>query len=109
MLEKVVACLKKYKWCDPESLEEAGLSQGEIVSAIQGSDISLPGGTVKRDDLSLTTRVVKELSNVEELEELVVGVNPAGDELTLTDVAEVRVALEDQEMLTRSINRKRFN
>ncbi|MGN7310542.1 efflux RND transporter permease subunit [Alkalicoccobacillus gibsonii] len=87
---------------DPASLEEAGLSQGEIVSAIQASDISLPGGTVKRDDLSLTTRVVKELSNVEELEELVVGVNPTGDELILTDVAEVRVALEDQEVLTRS-------
>lgn len=85
-----------------DSIEDAGLSQSDIINTIQASDISLPGGTVKRDDLRLTTRVVSELTNVEDLQNLVIGADESGDDLLLTDVAEVNVALEDQEVLTRA-------
>ena len=83
-------------------LEEAGLSQSDIVSTIQASDISLPGGTVIRDDLSLTTRVISELNNVEDLENVVVGSSITDAEITLNDVANVSVELEDQQVITRS-------
>ncbi|TSB45160.1 efflux RND transporter permease subunit [Alkalicoccobacillus porphyridii] len=87
---------------NPDELEDANLSQSDIVSAIQANDISLPGGTVIRDDLSLTTRVISELNNVEDLENLVVGLSDTGDDIALSDVASVNVQTEDQEVISRA-------
>lgn len=63
----------------------------------------MPGGTVLQDDLSLTTRVVSELTSVNDIRELVVGVDPeSGDQITIDDVGDVDIVTEDQTVITRA-------
>ncbi|SFE79489.1 efflux RND transporter permease subunit [Alteribacillus iranensis] len=87
----------------PDELETYNLSQEDIVNAIQSHEIALPGGTVETDDHSLSTRVLHTISNEEELNELVVGANPSnGNDISLSDVAEVELAPPEQTAITRA-------
>ncbi len=88
---------------DQDELVEANLTQDNVVSAIQSHQVSLPGGTVKKDDYSLTTRVISEITTVEQLEELVIGVDAGdGSNILLADIAEVTLDSEEQSALTRA-------
>ncbi|AQQ53879.1 efflux RND transporter permease subunit [Planococcus lenghuensis] len=82
---------------DPETLEEYGLQQADIVQLLQANNISLPGDPIEtEDDRQLSTRIVSTLTSVEEIQELIVTVDPlTGDNVLLSDVAEV--ALGEQE------------
>lgn len=86
-----------------DSLVEENLSQETVVNALQAHNVSMPGGVVEQDDLSLTTRVISELSSLDEIRELVVGVDPeSGSEVIIDDVGSVDIVTEDQESLTRA-------
>lgn len=89
---------------DQELLEENGLQQSDIVQVIQGSNISLPGEPIESEDgRNLTTRIISALTSPEEIAELVVTVNPLdGENLTISDVADVSLAERDRNSETRA-------
>ncbi|AIC94727.1 efflux RND transporter permease subunit [Shouchella lehensis] len=88
---------------DQEDMIDAGVTQDTVVNALQANQITMPGGTVEQDDFSLTTRIIHELTSIEDIEELVVGVNPeTGEEITLTSIASVEISSEELETLTRA-------
>ncbi|WP_059103451.1 efflux RND transporter permease subunit [Shouchella shacheensis] len=88
---------------DREALADANVNQETIIGALQANNVSLPGGLVERDDLSLTTRVLSEVTSLEEIRDLVVGTDPEiGDEITINDVATVEITTADEETLTRA-------
>ncbi|NJP36204.1 efflux RND transporter permease subunit [Alkalicoccus luteus] len=89
---------------DLDVLEENGLTQSDIVDVIQGSSMSMPGGTIVDEDEEeqITTRLLSEIASLEELEDLVITEDPeTGDELTLADAGEVSLTEEDQDVITR--------
>ncbi|RSL29869.1 efflux RND transporter permease subunit [Salibacterium salarium] len=86
-----------------EELENHQLTQEDVVNTIQSHEITLPGGTIETGDRSLTTRVLNVLNGEEDLSELVVGVDSeTGDDLLLSDVAEVTFTTADQTAITRA-------
>ncbi|GAF15266.1 RND multidrug efflux transporter [Bacillus sp. JCM 19045] len=88
---------------DQDALVEQGVAQETVVSALQANNISLPGGVVEQNDLSLTTRVIYQLNSLADIEELVVSIDPeTGSEVTISDVATVEITNEEQQSLTRA-------
>ncbi|RSL34951.1 efflux RND transporter permease subunit [Salibacterium salarium] len=86
-----------------EDLENNQLTQEDVVSTIQAHDITLPGGTIETGNRSLTTRVMNTIDGEEDLSELVVGADPeSGEDLLLSDVAEVNFTTADQTAITRA-------
>lgn len=85
---------------DPKTLEEKGLAQSDIVQLIQSNNISFPGDPIDTEDgKKLTTRIISTLTTVEDIEQLVVTVNPLdGSSITIADVASV--SLGEQEAST---------
>ncbi|SDI20309.1 efflux RND transporter permease subunit [Alteribacillus bidgolensis] len=88
---------------DQEELESNQLSQEDVVNVVQSHDITLPGGTIETGDRSLTTRVLNTLAGEEDLSELVIGADPQnGEELLLSDVAEIELTTAEQTAITRA-------
>ena len=87
-----------------EELEEKGLQQSDIVQLIQANNVSLPGEPIETEDgRNLTTRIVSTLTNVDEIRDLVVTVDPLnGDNITIGDVAEVTLGERERNSETRA-------
>ncbi|WP_100403189.1 efflux RND transporter permease subunit [Bacillus sp. FJAT-42315] len=86
-----------------EKLEEYNLAQSDVVQLIQANNISLPGDTVESNGMSLTTRVVSQLTSIDEIKQLVLTVNPLdGEEITVGDVASVKLKEKDTGTITRA-------
>lgn len=58
---------------DPDRLAAFGLDQAAVAAVIGASNLTLPAGTVRRDDLAPPLRVTGKLGDVAALEALVVG------------------------------------
>lgn len=87
---------------DQEKLEENRLSQQEIVDVIQSNNISMPGSPVTNEEERLTTRVISTLTSVEDVRNLVVTKKLNGEDVTLSEIAEVKQAKEKQNVITRA-------
>ncbi|UCZ52057.1 efflux RND transporter permease subunit [Bacillus shivajii] len=86
---------------DQESLEDYQLEQSEVVDAIRAHNVTAPGGTVRSGDYELTTRVLFEMNNLEDIESIVLTVDPeTGDEITVNDVATVDIVPEVRSVIT---------
>lgn len=92
---------------DIGQLNGYGLSFGQLVGAIQGQNLTIPGGTVDVDKMSYLVRVSGEFDRPEEIENLVVA-RPMGEEGPLSpglvymkDVAEIDFGFKDQESFAR--------
>ena len=91
---------------DLAALNGYGLSFGQLVNAIQGQNLTIPGGTVDVDMMSYLIRVSGEFQQPEEIENLVVarpmGEGPLGPGLVyMRDVAEVLFGFKDRESFAR--------
>ncbi|MFA8439258.1 efflux RND transporter permease subunit [Pueribacillus sp. YX66] len=87
---------------DQDKLEKYHLSQQEIVDVIQSNNISMPGSPVTNEEERLTTRVISTLTSVNDVKNLIVTKKPNGDNVTLSEVAEVKKAKEKQNIITRA-------
>ena len=89
---------------DQAELEERGLQQSDVVQLIQANNISLPGEPIETEDgRNLTTRIISTLTSVEEIRELVLTIDPLeGDNVTISDVAEVNISERESDSETRT-------
>ncbi|MGI2327389.1 efflux RND transporter permease subunit [Planococcus sp. YIM B11945] len=89
---------------DQEKLEDKGLQQADIVQLIQANNVSMPGEPIETDDgRQLTTRIVSALTTVEDIENLVITVNPLdGKSVTIADVAKVNLGEMERNSSTRA-------
>ncbi|MCC5915535.1 MAG: efflux RND transporter permease subunit, partial [Balneolaceae bacterium] len=91
---------------DLAALNGYGISMGQLVNAIQGQNLTIPGGTVDVDMMSYLVRVSGEFDDPAEIEDLVVarpmGDGPLGPGLVyMRDVAEVVFGFKDRESFAR--------
>ncbi len=82
---------------DQQKMTDNHLTQDNIVQLIQSHEIALPGGTIETDDHTLTTRVLNSIDGKEGLEKLAIT-----DNLTLADIAQVKLNTAKQTALTRA-------
>lgn len=89
---------------DQNKLEEKGLAQSDIVQLIQVNNVSFPGDPIETEDgKQLTTRIVSTLTTVDDIQNLVVTVNPLdGKDITIADVATVTLTEQETSSETRA-------
>lgn len=85
MIEEIEVAL------NPKKLEENGLTQADIVQLIQANHVSMPGEPIETDDdQRLTTRVVSQLTSLDDMKKLPLMTHPVTKKnVTLSDVASV--------------------
>lgn len=91
---------------DLASLNGYGLSFNQLIGAIQGQNLTIPGGTVDVDRMGYLVRVSGEFARPEEIENLVVarpmGDGPRGPGLVyMRDVADVVFGFKERESFAR--------
>ncbi|MFW5743133.1 MAG: efflux RND transporter permease subunit, partial [Spirochaetota bacterium] len=83
-----------------ERMEALGIGIGEVVRAVQGRNITVPGGTVQSSEREYLLRTVGSLDDVQSFEEVVVRRTSDGI-VRLTDVADVNLGFESDGVLSR--------
>lgn len=91
---------------DLAALNGYGLGFGQLINAIQGQNLTIPGGTVDVDRMNYLVRVSGEFENPAEIENLVVarpmGEGPHGPGLVyMRDVANVFFGFKERESFAR--------
>lgn len=96
---------------DPEYLNEIGLTPVILQQLIMYQNIVVPGGAVTADGVRYTTRAGSQISSVEDLEQIIVGMQQGSGILGLGglipsltylgDVAEVTTHIEPRDGITR--------
>ncbi|MDQ0256806.1 HAE1 family hydrophobic/amphiphilic exporter-1 [Evansella vedderi] len=88
---------------DQYALEDYGLDQSDVVNMIQAHNVTSPGGIVQSGHLQYTTRVLFEMTGIEDIESIVLTIDPAtGDEITVADIASVELVPESSAAITRT-------
>ncbi|RKL67783.1 MFS transporter [Salipaludibacillus neizhouensis] len=88
---------------DQPSLEEFGLDQDDVVQSLQTHNVTAPGGTVRNEDSVISTRVLFQMHNVEDIESVVLTVDTeTGDDVTVNDVADVGIMSNEPDTITQT-------
>lgn len=89
---------------DESKLEKNGLTQADVVQAVQASNVTMPGEPVSASGgKQLTTRIISTLNSADDVKNVIIGPNPAtGKRLFVKDVAKVSLAEADSGTLTRA-------
>jgi len=86
---------------DPEKMSEVYVSLEEIMQALDKQNMSIPGGKVRgKEEFSI--RTTGEFHTKEEIENVVIRANESGNWLRIKDVASVRFAFEDEDIINKS-------
>lgn len=85
----------------PQKLREYHLSLEEIASAIHRQNVDIPAGTMVLDERDLAIRTRGRFKTTDEIEGVVIRASEVGAFLEVRDVAQVRRAFEEEEIINR--------
>lgn len=94
---------------NPIRLEGYGLALDDVVRAIKGKNINLPGGTMKLKHDELLVRTVGKLGTVREIEDIVIRKSTAGGHVYIRDLASVSDTFEEPTLISHLNGKKSFN
>ncbi|AOM82400.1 efflux RND transporter permease subunit [Salisediminibacterium beveridgei] len=88
---------------DQDDLEENGLTQNAVIQTLQSHNVTAPGGVVSNNGSEISTRILFQLHDVEDVENIVLTADPeSGDDVTVADVASVGINPEPIDTITRT-------
>jgi len=105
-----IANVNRMGWRDPEfhidvnpdKMKNFHVSINEIMNALKSRNITLPGGHLTTAKEEFNIRTTGEFFTVEEIEEVIIRANDAGNWLRIKDVATVARDFEDLEFIART-------
>ena len=86
---------------DPDKLKEYHVSLDEILTGLKMRNITLPGGNITSVDNEFSVRITGEFTTIEEIKDVVIRANDAGNWLKIKDVARVIDTFEDEINITK--------
>jgi multidrug efflux pump len=89
-------------WLDREALAARQLTVADIENALRRENVELPAGRIESEQREFTLRALTSLSSEEDFLTLVIGRGPDGYLVRLGEVADVRLAAENERTLARS-------
>ncbi|OGX57113.1 MAG: hypothetical protein A2306_00965 [Omnitrophica WOR_2 bacterium RIFOXYB2_FULL_38_16] len=87
---------------DPDKLKEYHVSLNEIMQALRSKNITLPGGNLKTSTHEFNIRTTGEFSTADEIENVIIRANDAGNWLKVKDVAKVVKTYEDMQFIAKT-------
>ncbi|PZX19852.1 multidrug efflux pump [Palleronia aestuarii] len=85
----------------PDAMTARGVTPGDIADALEANNLRLPAGRLESASRTYLLRTETRLGDVAEFEDLIVAQTDAG-RITLGDVADVELGVEDDDSLFRS-------
>ncbi|MBD3246333.1 MAG: AcrB/AcrD/AcrF family protein [Candidatus Omnitrophica bacterium] len=93
---------------DPEVLRDKHVSMEEVMEALARRNVTIPGGTIRgKEEYSI--RTTGEFYDAEEVADVVIRANEAGNWLRIRDVAGVRFTFEDEDVINKSYGSRSVN
>jgi multidrug efflux pump subunit AcrB len=86
---------------DPISLDKFFISTELIINALRTKNINFPGGNISNEGMESIVRTVGEFDTPEEIEQVYVRSNDAGQNVQLKQIAKVKEDFEDAEYIDR--------
>lgn len=87
-------------WLDREKLDTYGITPHEVVNALQRENVELPGGRIESNTKEYSIKIMGELGNVDEFNNLIVKyIN--GSAIKLQNIAVVEDGLEDERSISK--------
>lgn len=83
------------------TLRNYGLTFDQVVQAVRGSSIDLPGGLIKAEGGEIALRTKEQAYTGKDFEEIVLLATPDGGRLRLGDIATVKDGFADDDIVTR--------
>ncbi|QCU89193.1 efflux RND transporter permease subunit [Thiomicrorhabdus sediminis] len=88
-------------WLDPKKLALYGISTNDIEQQLRGANIELPIGSIQGEHMMFTLQASKPLSSLEDIENLVIKQHQQYGQLTLKQVAKVRLGAIEKRRIFR--------
>ncbi|UCC95242.1 MAG: efflux RND transporter permease subunit [Candidatus Omnitrophota bacterium] len=93
---------------DPDKMREVHLSLEEVMEALSKRNLSIPAGKLRSEN-EFSIRTTGEFYTQEEIENVVIRANEAGNWLRIKDVASVRFSFEDEDVINKSHGTRSIN
>lgn len=90
---------------DKTAMDYYGVTVNTITQKLQASNLNIPGGQIKQDNMIQTVKVVGQFKNVDSVRNLLLP-TASGGNICLSDVAKVDLELPEPEALIRFKNEK---
>ena len=89
-------------WIDREALAARQLTVVDIENALRRENVQLPAGRIESSQRELTLRTETGLDTAQDFRQLAIGRGPDGYQVRLGEVADVRLAAENERTVSRS-------
>ncbi|MFH1782746.1 MAG: efflux RND transporter permease subunit, partial [Candidatus Omnitrophota bacterium] len=94
---------------DPNKMHEKYVSFDEIASALSTRNISLPAGEINTLTTEYSIRTTGEFQTKEEVENIIIRANDAGNWLRIKDVAEVKDSFKKENVINKTLGTRSVN
>ena len=94
---------------DPVRLEGYGLSLNDVMKALKGKNLNMPGGTIKLSEDEIIVRTIGELNAVRDIEDIIIRKSAMGGHVYIRDIARVSDTFEEPTMIARLNGKRSFN
>ncbi len=109
-----VASVNRVSWRDPEfwvevdpqKMQDLHVSLEEVMAALRRRNVTIPAGQLNTGDIEYNVRITGEFQKPEEVEDVIIRANDAGNWLKVGDIAQVVATYEDPEEISK-LNGKR--
>jgi len=94
---------------DPEKMREYYVSFDEIGEALASRNISVPAGEINTDTTEYSIRTTGEFTTKEEVEDIIIRANDAGNWLKVKDVATVMDSFKEEDVINKTFGTRSVN
>ncbi|MEA3560198.1 MAG: efflux RND transporter permease subunit, partial [Candidatus Omnitrophota bacterium] len=94
---------------DPDKLGEYYVSIDEIEDALASRNISLPAGKLNTETTEYSIRTAEEFLTTQEIEDVIIRANDAGNCLRIKDVACVSDTFKDEDIINKTLGTRSIN
>ena len=109
-----VSSVTRYGWRDPEfwvevdpvKLKDLHVSMDEVMRALASRNVTIPGGLIRTEEFEYSIRTTGEFDKAEQIAEVIIRANDAGNWLRVKDVAVVRNEFEQATDLSKVNGKK---
>jgi len=94
---------------DPEKMRDQYVSFDEIAEALSSRNISVPAGEINTETTEYNIRTTGEFSTAEEVEDIIIRANDAGNWLRIRDIAEVKDSFKKEDVIYKTLGTRSIN
>ncbi len=94
---------------DPEKMKEFYVSFDEVEEALAARNVSIPAGEFNSETTEYSVRTTGEFTGIEEIEDIIIRANDAGNWLRIKDIAAVKDSFKKEDIIYKTFGDRSIN